>query len=85
MFNARNLRTLHCLRSSEDQTQQDDLWSGMKVKILYCPLENSRFVLSSTVTYVNVMLSQYKETVISVQIALTVVTGYFCCGKKLFL
>ena len=49
VFKARNLRTLHCLRSSEDQTQLGDLWPGMKVKILYCLLENSRFVLSSTV------------------------------------
>ena len=48
VFRARNLRTLHCLRSSEDQTQLGDLWSGMKVKILFCLLENSRFVLSWT-------------------------------------
>ena len=29
VFKARNLRTLHCLRSSEDQTQLGDLWSGI--------------------------------------------------------
>ena len=43
--------TLHYLRSSEYQTQLDDLWSGMKVKILFCLLENSRFVLRSTLTF----------------------------------
>ena len=46
VFKARNLRTLHCLRCSEDQTQLGDVWSGMKVKILFCLLENGRFVLS---------------------------------------
>ena len=51
VFKARNLRTLHCLRCREDQTQLGDLWSGMKVKILYNFLENSRFVLSSTSTF----------------------------------
>ena len=51
VFKARNLRILHCLRSSEYQTQLADLWSGMKVKILFYLLENSRFVLSSTLTF----------------------------------
>ena len=48
VFKASDLRTLLYLRCSEDQTQLGDLWSGMKVKILFCLLENSRFVLSST-------------------------------------
>ena len=56
VFIARNLRTLHCLRSNEDQTQISDLWSGMKVKILFCLLENSRFVLSWTLTFGYVIL-----------------------------
>ena len=43
VFYSRNLRTLHCLWSSEYQTQLDDLWSGMKVNIPFCLLENSRF------------------------------------------
>ena len=34
---------------SEDQTQLDDLWSGMIVKIHFCLLDNARFVRSSTV------------------------------------
>ena len=51
VFKARNLRTLHCLRCSEDQTQLGDLWSGMKVKIIFCLLENSRFVPCSTLTF----------------------------------
>ena len=93
VFKARNLLILHCLRSLEYQTQLTDLWSGMKVKILFYLLENSRFVLRSTLTfgYANVcffflqkFVSQFKETVIRVQIYLTVLTGYFCCSKKLF-
>ena len=51
VFKARNLLILHCLRSLEYQTQLADLWSGMKVKILFYLLENSRFVLSSTLTF----------------------------------
>ena len=94
VFKARNLRTFHCLRWSEDQTQLGDLWSGMKVKILFCLLENSRFALSWTLTFgyvislfflnKKILSRSVKETVISVQIALTVLTSYFCCRKKLF-
>ena len=51
VFKASDLRTLLYLRCSEDQTQLGDLWSGMKVKILFCLLENNRFVLSSTLTF----------------------------------
>ena len=51
VFKARNLRTLHCLRCSEDQTQLGDVWSVMKVKILFCLLENSRFVPCSSLTF----------------------------------
>ena len=91
VFKARNLPTLLYLRCSEDQTQLGDLWSGMKFNILLCLLENSRFVLSSTLTFgyaiiyffLKNVISQFKETVIRVQIALTVLTGYFCCRKKL--
>ena len=57
VFKARNLRTLHCLRCSEDQTQLGDVWSGMKVKILFCLLENGRFVLSWTLTFLCALLS----------------------------
>ena len=94
VFKARNLRSLLCWRCSEDQTQLGDLWSGMKVKILFCLLENSRFVLSSTLifgfsivyfVFLQKIVSQLKETVISVQIALTALNGYFCCRKKLIL
>ena len=94
MFKARNLRSLLCWRCSEDQTQLGDLWSGMKVKILFCLLENSRFVLSSTLifgfsivyfVFLQKIVSQLKETVISVQIALTALNGYYCCRKKLTL
>ena len=46
VFKARNLRTLHFLRCSEDQTQLGDPWSGMKVKILFCLVENSTEVCS---------------------------------------
>ena len=92
VFKARNLRTLHCPLCREDQTQLGDLWSGMEVKILSRLLENSRFVRSSTLTlgcaivyfFLKKIISQFKETVIAVQIALTVVTGYFCCKEKLF-
>ena len=93
VFKARNLRILHCLRSSEYQTQLADLWSGMNVKILFCLLENSRFVLRSTLTFgyaivclffLQKFVSQFKETVIRVQIYLAVLTGYFCCRKELF-
>ena len=92
VFKARNLRTLHCPRCREDQTQLGDLWSGMEVKILSRLLENSRFVRSSTLTlgcaivyfFLKKIISQFKETVITVQIALSVVTGYFCCKEKLF-
>ena len=91
VFKASDLRTLLYPRCSEDQTQLGDLWSGMKVKILLCLLENSRFVLSSTLTFgyaivyffLKKVISQFKETAIRVQIALTVLTGYFCCRKKL--
>ena len=51
VFKARNLRTFHRLRCSKDQTQLEDLWSGVKVKILFCLLENSRFVLTWTLTF----------------------------------
>ena len=91
VFKARDLCTLFYLRCTEDQTQLGDLWSGMKVKVLFCLLENSRFVLSSTLTFgyaivyffLKKVISQFKETVISVQIALTVLTGYFSCRKTL--
>ena len=71
VFKARNLLILHCLRSLEYQTQLADLWSGMKVKILFYLLENSRFVLSSTLTFgyaivyffMKKIVSQFKETV----------------------
>ena len=100
MFKARNLRTLHCLRCREDKTQLGDLWSGMKVKILYNFLENRaglslvqlqllvslcRYaIVYFQVFFLKRIISQFKETVISVQIALTVFTGHFCCRKKLF-
>ena len=58
VFKARNLRILHCLRSSEYQIQLAELWSGMKVKILFYLLENSRF-LSSTLTFGYVWLRVY--------------------------
>ena len=35
VFKARNLRAFHCLWCSEDQTPLRDLWSGVKVKILF--------------------------------------------------
>ena len=46
-----------CLPYSEDQTQLVDLWSGMKVKNLFCLLENGRFVLSLTLTFFCALLS----------------------------
>ena len=46
-----------CLPYSEDQTQLVDLWSGMKVKNLFCLLENGRFVLSWTLTFLCALLS----------------------------
>ena len=45
------------VKLSEDQTQLRDPWSGMKVKILYCLFENSRFVLSSTLTFAYAIVS----------------------------
>ena len=57
VYQARSLRTFHCLRYSEDQTQLTDLWSGMKVKNLFCLLENGRFVLSWTLTFFCALLS----------------------------
>ena len=53
VFKAKKLRTLLCLRCSEAEWRptSGDLWSGMKVKILYYLLENSRLVLSSTLTF----------------------------------
>ena len=58
--------------------------AGMKVKILFCLLENSRFVLSWTLTFGYVIVYFFsetnyknKETVISVRIASTCFDGSY--------
>ena len=95
VFKARNLRTFHCLRCCGDHAnsaRRSLVWNESQDSLL--PPRNSRFVLSWTLTFGYVKVSyfflkkntsQFKETVIkSVQIALTVLTGYFCSRKKVF-
>ena len=66
-------------------------WTLVWNKILYSLLENNRFVLSSTLTcgyaiayfqFLKKISSQFKETVIFVQIALTVLTSYLLTAER---
>ena len=66
VFKASDLRTLLYLWCSEDQTQLGDLWSGMKVKILFCLLENRRFVLSLTLTFGYAIVYCFQKKVMSI-------------------